>query len=242
MSTAKQVTSCAIRLFIYNGFRDTNGNRLYRAYSAGAIQYNIWNMQFEYIAEFLGSASQRTLSGYERGGVLGYRPKCSINLNNSLPSDTTKIRELLSNLSSWTNSDRTFQSAVNVAVSANGSNQITLGATGVAIADFYTGLEVINQTTFERRVVTGYTAGKVLTMSSSIPTSWAGQNVRFRVPPNIPTIIGLSPDSNEANIVYFNLDGSILGMQREFTINSSVIQMSLKGVDVVPIIPTSAQI
>ena len=60
-----------------------------------------WNASFEYRTEYLGPPKIRTLTGFERQGIVGFRPYMSINLRNTSRTDTTRIAELLSYVGTW---------------------------------------------------------------------------------------------------------------------------------------------
>jgi hypothetical protein len=224
MSVDKQVSSVYIGAYVYKlgGFV---------AFAGYPVTVPIWNYDFRYNEDFLGASVQNALNGYERGGVLGFRAQASLDLNNSFPSSATIIRSLLNKLPSQYN--RLFYpntGSVSAGTTDVGTKNVVITG-GVQIDNTYTGLDLYNSTQDETRRITAYTgSSRVATLDSAI-AGWANGNaIQVLVPPSYPTIVGVSPDADTANIEYFNVTSNTFGIQRELTIGIQSINLELRGV------------
>lgn len=68
--------------------------------------FNAFNATFFMQAEFLGADKIQTLSGYEKQGVMGYRPMATIDLRNTTRAETQKIQTLLGFAGTWGTANR----------------------------------------------------------------------------------------------------------------------------------------
>jgi hypothetical protein len=238
MATSKQITQVKIGAYVYK----LGG---YVAFTGQPDDINCWNIDIIYEPDFLGDTVQQALTGYERGGTMGWRAIANVDLNNSTPAEATKIRTLLNLMQSQY--DRQFYPATgNVNLGAisliNNTVVITDGSTN---AQAYTGLNLYNATRDETRRITNYTSGRVATLQGDI-SSWSSSpadSIRVIVPPEYPTIIGLSPDTNGSNLEYYNIQGgSNFGINRELTIGTQSISIGLRGVERKQTIPDNVRI
>jgi hypothetical protein len=236
MATGKQIFQVSIGAYVYK----LGG---YVAFTGQPNNIDCWNIDIVYEPDFLGDVSQQALTGYERGGTMGWRAVANVDLNNSRPAEATKILTLLNSMQSQFN--RLFYPATgNVSAGSTSTIDKTVLVTdGSTNAQAYTGLNLYNATRDETRRITNYTSGRVATLNDAI-TSWeAGDSIRVIVPPAYPTIIGLSPDTNANNIEYFNIQGgSSFGINRELTIGTQSINIQLRGVERKQTIPDAVRI
>jgi hypothetical protein len=218
--SAKQVTQIRMGAYIYNGAPLDMTS--FRAFTTFPQTYKVWNINYQYNADFLGGAVQDTLSGYQRGNPMGHRLNVTINLNNSLPTDTEAIRNLLNRCAS--RYDRFFFPIAGVSVS--GGSQLSFTNTGLA-TDYFRALTV-QDGSGKQRLIASSTA---TTLTTASPLGdWNTSNNFIVAKPSHPTIIGVSFDNTDANIKYFNLASESFGLNRELTVGNSIIQMSLTGV------------
>ncbi len=224
MSVSKQISSVYIGAYVYKlgGFV---------AFAGYPVTIPIWNYDFRYNEDFLGASVQNALNGYERGGVLGFRAQASLDLNNSFPSYSNTIRALLNKLPSQY--DRLFfpNSGTGTFTAKSDIDKNVTITNGSTIPNAYTGLILYNKTVENRYRITNYTAGRVATVDGNI-NAWENgtDEIQVLVPPSYPTIVGVSPDGNEANIEYFNVSSNTFGIQRELTIGIQSINLELRGV------------
>jgi hypothetical protein len=193
------------------------------------ISFDVWNISIEEQSDFLSSPNTQTLSGFERGNPMGYRTFANIDLNNSVPSSSTKILTLMNLFGSQFN--RPFFATTITAVS---SPNVTI-VNGIASANYYNGLIVRNTSVSNQtRRIVSYASNGVAVLDSEF-SGWSnGNNIIIEVPPSIPTIMGITADSasqTNSNLLYFNLDSSIFGIRREVTIGNQAISIQLRGVD-----------
>jgi hypothetical protein len=226
MATAKQTQSIFMGAFIRTGGTP-------KPFVVGTtpypISFDVWNINIDEQADYLGSANTQTISGFERGNPMGYRTYADIDLNNSQPTASNSIRTLLNLFSSQYN--REFFATTIKSVS---SPNVTI-VNGVATLNYYNGLIVRNTSVSNQtRRIVSYASNGVALLDSPF-TGWTnGNNIVIEVPPSIPTIMGITADSTSqttANLLYFNLDNSVFGITRELTVGSQVITISLRGID-----------
>ena len=164
--------------------------------------------------------------------MLGFRAQASLDLNNSFPSYSNTIRALLNKLPSQY--DRLFypNSGTVLSGTTSVSNKTVVITSGVQVNNTYTGLNLYNLDTDETRRITNYVGStRVATLAGENLTGWgSGDEIQVLVPPSYPTIVGVSPDANEANIEYFNVSSNTFGIQRELTIGIQSINLELRGV------------
>jgi len=96
MASAKQNSTIWMGAYILTG-------GTYKPFYGYPIEFNVWNIDIEEQADFLGSANTQTLSGFERGNPMGFRTYANLDLDNSYPSDSSKILTLLNLLPSQYN-------------------------------------------------------------------------------------------------------------------------------------------
>jgi hypothetical protein len=245
MATGKQIFQVRIGAYVYK----LGG---YVAFTGQPNNIDCWNIDIVYEPDFLGDVSQQALTGYERGGTMGWRAVANVDLNNSRPAEATKILTLLNSMQSQYN--RLFYPAsgsVAAGTISRINKTVTITGTNVSSSNnFYTGLDLYNVTRDERRRITNYVGStNVATVSGEID-SWLGSGdsggpdqIQVYVPPAYPTIIGLSPDTNANNIEYFNIQGgSSFGINRELTIGTQSINIQLRGVERKQTIPDAVRI
>lgn len=235
MATSKQVFQVRIGAYVYK----LGG---YIAFEGFPKTIDCWNLDIQYQPDFLGESVQQALTGYERGGTMGWRAIANVDLDNTSPSESTKILSLLNVMQSQYN--RLFYPETgNVLAGTVGASTVVI-TDGVQVNNTYTGLDVYNITRQQTRRITNYVGStRVATLDSSIPSWVAGDQIQIYAPPAYPTIIGLSPDGSDNNIEYFNIEGgSNFGIQRQLTIGTQSINIQLRGVERKQTIPDNVRI
>ena len=93
MSTQKQVKQIAIQLGSYDGsFSPT-------AKYTDAVLYDVWNFDARWRTDWLGgNANTRSLSGFDRVGVGGYRLDCRITFRNMTNAQANNLRDLFNDI------------------------------------------------------------------------------------------------------------------------------------------------
>lgn len=93
MTTTKQVKKIALQLGTYDGtFTPT------AKYTTPAI-YDVWNFDGRWRTDWLGgNANTRSLTGFDRVGVGGYRLDLRISFRHVLPSQAHALRELMNDM------------------------------------------------------------------------------------------------------------------------------------------------
>jgi hypothetical protein len=237
MATSKQIFKVKIGAYVYK-------LGAYIPFTGFPKEIECWNLDMEYQPDFLGDSVQQALTGYERGGTMGWRAIANVDLDNTSASESTKILSLLNVMQSQYN--RLFYpetgSVAAGTVSALNSTVVITG--GVQVNNTYTGLDVYNITRQQTRRITNYVgSSRVATVDGSISSWVAGDQIQVYAPPAYATIIGLSPDGNNANIEYFNIEGgSNFGIQRQLTIGTQSINIQLRGVQRKQNIPDNVRI
>lgn len=95
MATSKQVKQISIQLF--SPERDSLGNFL--ASDANPTLYDVWNFDARWRTDWLGgSANTRSLSGFDRVGVGGFRLDLRITFRNTTNTQAQKLRNLLNGI------------------------------------------------------------------------------------------------------------------------------------------------
>lgn len=237
MATGKQILQVRIGAYVYK----LDG---YVAFTGQPNNIDCWNIDIVYEPDFLGDVSQQALTGYERGGTMGWRAVANVDLNNSRPAEATKILTLLNSMQSQYN--RLFYPASGSVAAGTTSqvNKTVVITNGVQNNNYYTGLDLYNLDRQQTRRITNYVGStRVATVSGDIGSWVAGDQIQVYVPPAYPTIIGLSPDTNANNIEYFNIQGgSSFGINRELTIGTQSINIQLRGVERKQTIPDAVRI
>lgn len=230
MASSKQNSTIWMGAYILTG-------GTYKPFYGYPIEFNVWNIDIEEQADFLGSANTQTLSGFERGNPMGFRTYANLDLDNSYPSDSSKILTLLNLLpSQYTRifANKKQSDGTNlVTTSVLTSTTFTSAGLGVLGNDYYNGLLVYNSTKNQTVPIVDYTSSTVTVTIAGDISSWTaggGDSIQILVPPSIPTLIGLTADSTNANMMYFNVNSSIFGISRELTIGNQVISMNLRGI------------
>jgi hypothetical protein len=218
MSTIKQVSTVKMGVYIYNGG--------YRAFSGYPVSLPVWNVNFQDKADFLTSPVTRSLNGFERGNPMGWRTKVDVFLDNSMSANSSTIRALMSLMSSQY--ARTFFTTTVGTVTGN-----TIVITnGVQTNNFYNGLIAVNDTLGQSIQIVSYVGSSRVATLASAPTGWvAGNNMRVVARSNYPTVLGVSLDNTDANVVYCNLLDGSFGIERQLTVGKQVIQLSLTEVE-----------
>lgn len=201
----------------------------FRAFSNGASEYGIWDINYDAQSEFQASTVDRALSGKEIGGISAYRITINTLLRNTLPSDSEKLRKLLSSTSS-----RFPRKAHEFTLSNVTNVSATFDNVAETVDGYYNGL-VIEQGSDKARI-TGYD-GQTQTATLTGDTLSNGSS-NIMVYPDKATILGVSTDTTTNTIIYCNLIGSDFNLLREQTINNQLIGMQLRSVNVFKEIPS----
>jgi hypothetical protein len=217
MSTSKQVSTVKMGVYIYNGG--------YRAFSGYPVSLPVWNVNFQDKADFLTSPVTRSLNGFERGNPMGWRTKVDVFLDNSTSTNSSTIRALMSLMSSQY--ARTF---FTTEVGTVAGDTIVI-ADGVQTDDYYNGLIAVNDTLTESIRITDYDGASRVATLASTPAWVAGNDMRVVARSNYPTVLGVSLDDTDANVVYCNLLDGSYGIERQLTVGKQVIQLSLTEVE-----------
>ena len=238
MATSKQVYQVKIGAYVYK----LGG---YLPYTGQPADIDCWNIDISYEPDFLGDVSQQALTGYERGGTMGWRAIANVDLNNTRPAEATKILTLLNLMQSQFN--RLFYPASGSVVAGTVSleNRTVVITGGVQTDNYYTGLDVYNITQGETRRIIDYIGADRRAFLDDSITGWQSgiDLIQVYVPPAYPTIIGLSPDTNGSNLEYYNIQGgSSFGITREFTVGTQSINIQLRGVERKQTIPDNVRI
>lgn len=97
MSIGKQIETIKIGAGVLNSI----GTWVpWTAYVSG-VDFAAFNASFYVQTEFLGASKIQTLSGYEKQGIMGYRPFVTIDLRNTSRAETQKIQTLLGHAGTW---------------------------------------------------------------------------------------------------------------------------------------------
>lgn len=224
----KQVTDIFMGAYIYNGApldqTSFRAFQLVQTSPTGAsypISYKAWNVSYRYNSDFLGGAMQDTLSGYQRGNPMGHRLNVTINLNNSLPTDSEKIRTLLNFTAS--RYDRQFW---NIGGGSGSGSTVNFSDTNLP-NDYFKGLTVVDHVGKERTII----ASTPTSITTLAPLgSWNATSQKVIAKPSHPTIIGVSFTDNSSNIEYYNISNNTFGIERELTVGNQIIQLNLTGV------------
>jgi hypothetical protein len=227
----KQEQSVKIGVYLYNGG--------FRAFEGYPIDLECWNLQARSEIEFMGGKTIATaLDGYEYSNADGYRLYVSATLD-SLYKLTEKLSwKSIFNLLSG-QYDKTFATLV---TSGTGSSDpiITFTSAASAVDDFYNGLQIsAGLSSGNGVIITDYVgATRQATLQST--ASWSnGVNLTITAQPNLQRVIGLSLTGETADILYYNIDGNALGVNRDFTIGNQILNMKFRSVDRYSEIPQS---
>lgn len=95
MATSKQVKQIAIQL--YSSQRNNDGG--FTAFDSQPTLYDVWNMSATWRTDWRGgSANTRSLSGYDRVGVGGYRLDMIVTFKNMTTTQANKLRSLFNDI------------------------------------------------------------------------------------------------------------------------------------------------
>ena len=231
MPVDKQIDSTKIGVYFYNGS--------YRAFhtpvnssNTNLITIPLWDAVFDDELEFVGSPVTTSLTGYERANPSGYRARVSLTLNNSSPADSQKIRQLMERLSNQFNRTVLQSGATGMDTTSIVITNGVGGSSDPTLTDYYKGLVIVNDDTpANQALVTAYNeATQTLTVSEPIKTSSSG-NVSLVARPNLPSVVGVSADGTDGNIIYCNLVGGTFGIRRELTVGLQNINMELTEIE-----------
>ena len=228
MPVDKQIDSTKIGVYFYNGS--------YRAFHTPVNSSNtypitipLWDAVFDDELEFVGSPVTTSLTGYERANPSGYRARVSLALNNSSPADSQKIRQLMERLSTQFNRTVLQTTGTSSNTTAIG---ISHGVQGASDADYYKGLiAVLVSDPTVQALVTAYNKDtQTLTVSEPMGTLSAAP-ILLVARPNLPSVVGVSADGTDGNIIYCNLVGGTFGIRRELTVGLQNINMELTEIE-----------
>ena len=231
MATSKDVDTIKIGAFYYNG--------AYRAFHTASnstatypVSLPVWEATYDSELEFVNDAVTQSLAGKERGNPSGYRATVNLFLDNSYPADASNIRTLLDKFVNQF--DRTVlqtSTGTKTALSA----VLSFGV-GAGNDDYYNNLVMIDTSDVANQaLITDYNSTtKVATVTpiagiSDIALSYS--NVTIVAKPNIPTVLGVSTDNDNSNLIYCNLTGGNFGFKRESTVNMQMIQLTGREID-----------
>jgi hypothetical protein len=220
MSTsAKQISTVTIALYAYNGD--------YRIFTGYPKTYKVWNSNFVAESDFQGSSTVESLTGFERGGLQGYRSNCRIDLDNTYKTDALDIQNLLDDIVSQMPQKRTIFTGTPNVISGF---EVTLPSSASAVAQFYKGFEITDGlgNTF---IITNYTSGRVATLSGEPPVGWDNVVIYIKPPDSMNTIVRISPTASVGDGEFYNLTGSTFGVNRQLTVGSQVITLNFRGVE-----------
>jgi hypothetical protein len=233
MPTSKQIETIKIGAFFYNG--------AYRAFHTSANNTNVypvslpvWEATYEDELEFVNDSVTQSLAGNERGNPSGYRATVNLFLDNSYPEDSSNIRALLDKFANQF--DRTVLQT-NTGIKTATSAVLTSGVS--TSNNYYNNLVMIDASNIANQaLITGYVAGtKVATATvingiTNIANGYS--NVVVVAKPNIPTVLGVSTDDTEGNLIYCNLTEGKFGFRRELTVNMQSIQLTGREIQRTP--------
>jgi hypothetical protein len=156
-------------------------------------------------------------------------------LDNSYPEDSTNIRTLLDKFANQF--DRTVletNTGTKTAVSAVLTSGVSTGNDS-----YYNNLVMIDASNVANQaLITDYdSTTKVATATvingiTNIANSYS--NVVVVAKPNIPTVLGVSTDDTEGNLIYCNLTDGKFGFRRELTVNMQSIQLTGREIQRTP--------
>lgn len=237
MPTSKQVESVRIGAFYWNGawrpFHTTvNSNAVY------PVTIPVWEAQYGADLEFVQDSVTQSLTGKERGDPSGYRASVNLFLDNSYPADSDTIRALLERFANQYDRVvlRTTAGTKNVdnVVLSNGVS--TVGFTG-----YYNNLTLIDRdATTNQAKVTAYNPTTRVATATSVSgntniATWSN-NIDVVAKPSIPTVLGVSTDNSDSNLIFCNLTTAKFGFGRDLTVNSQVVQISARETERTPLI------
>jgi hypothetical protein len=234
MATGKQILQVRIGAYVFK----LGG---YVPFAGFPVNIDCWNIDINYTPDFLGDAIQQALTGYERGGTMGWRAIANIELNNTTSAQATEILKLLNVMQSQFN--RQFYPQTGTVSAGTVTSSTVVITNGVQINNHYTGLILFNTAENEGYKITDYVGSTRVATVDGNTTTWSGDPIQVLVPPAYPTIIGLAPDTNDNNIEFYNIEsGTTFGIQRELTVGLQSIGFQLRGVQRKQIIPDNVRI
>jgi len=219
----KQEQSVKIGVYLYNG-----GFREFEGYP---IDLECWNLQARGEVEFMGGKTVATaLDGYEYSNADGYRLYVSMTLD-SLYKLTEKLSwKSIFNLLSG-QYDKTFATLVTNGT-GTGATSLIFTSAASSVDDFYNGLQVSAGLTAGNSVIITDYVGATRTATLQSVATWSNAvNLTITAQPNLQRVIGLSLTGETADILYYNVDGNLLGVNRDFTVNNQILNLKLRSVD-----------
>jgi hypothetical protein len=237
MPTEKQVDTIRIGAYYYNGdyraFHTTaNSNVTY------PVSLPVWEASYDTELEFVDESVTQSLTGKERADPSGYRASVNLFLDNSYPPDSETIRALLERFANQF--DRVVLRTTTGTKTAT-TVVLSNGVSGSGNTNYYNNLILVdvNAPTNQAKVTAYNPSTRVATAT---PTSgntniatWSS-DISVVAKPNIPTVLGVSTDNSNVNIIYCNLVNAKFGFDRELTVNSQTIQLSGREIDRTPLI------
>lgn len=230
MATEKQVHSIKIGAFYFNGeyrafHTESNSSNTY------PVSLPVWEASFNDELEFVSGAVTQALTGNERGNISGYRASVDIFLDNSYPPDSSNIRTLLEKFANQ------YDRTVLETNTAGGNPTSTRLMKGVATDDYYNNLTLVNASNVAQQVIiTDFRASDLRATVTGDFEIGLWENVFVVAKANIPTVLGVSTDNTDGNIIYCNLTNGQFGFRRELTVNMQSIQLSGREVQRTPLI------
>jgi len=227
----RQVSKIKIGAYYFNG--------AYFPFPNYPIDFDVWNISYKEVKEFVASPTKRALSGRERGGIGGFRIDITLSLDNIYGQNNTNLRNLLNKVPS-----QYTRVLDDTTLTASTSNTATIASNVFPTNDSLIGTFILNPSrTPNKALVTAYTGGtKVATVDRNVATWASSDAVDVALLPNLNTIIGISTNDSSANIIYCNLIGSTYGIEREFTVGNQIVNIQLRSVERFQEIPQSLQL
>jgi hypothetical protein len=232
MATQKQVETIRIGAFYFNGayrafHTETNSVNTY------PISLPVWEAQFTESLEFVSGSVTQALTGNERGNISGYRANVDIFLDNSYPAESTKIRTLLEKFANQY--DRTVLQTSKGTVT--NTTVVLVNGVGAGNDNYYKNLTLINASnTSDQAIVTAYNSTTKVATVATVQDFATWGDILVVAKANIPTVLGVSTDNTDGNIIYCNLTDGSFGFRREQTVNMQSIRISAREVQRTPLI------
>ena len=228
MSTiSKQVSQSRLAHGFYNGdFRYFD--------NATGANFDVFNLDCKAKEIFEGSKVTTALNKFEFSNFLGFRLFVDFTLE--LPKDTSGTwRDFFDELGSLVN--RTVETGTANGGSA-GSTTLVINAGVSSVDDWFNGL-LVSGLTGGDVVITDYVGG-TLTATLAASRTWSNSDaLTFKIQPNFKTLIAFSPDTETANMLFYNVVGIEYGFNRDLTINKNMISLSLSSVELQDTLPDS---
>lgn len=204
--------------------------------------FDVWNINYRAEKEFVEQPSTRALSGRERGNIGGYRIVIDMILDNSFGSNNTNLRNLLSLVPS-----QYVRTAYKASVGSGSTSNlvnVSLDVPKTLTNNALTGTFLTNPArTPNKALVTAYVGTtSVATVDRNVSNWQTSDNINVSLLQNLNTVIGVSTDNTNGNIIYCNLVGGSYGIARELTVGKQTINLQLRSVERFATVPSNLEI